>query len=40
MVHGTIRLVVGHRGVNRVLLGSVSEHCAEHAPCSVLVARP
>ena len=36
-------LVVGHRdagGVGRVLLGSVSEHCAEHAPCSVLVARP
>ena len=26
-------------GVSRVLLGSVSEHCAEHAPCSVLVAR-
>jgi len=36
-------LVVGHRGVrgvSRVFLGSVSEHCAEHAPCSVLVARP
>jgi len=35
-------LVVGHRGVRgvtRVLLGSVSEHCAIHAPCSVLVAR-
>lgn len=35
-------LVVGHRGrtgVKRVLLGSVSEHCAAHAPCSVLVAR-
>ncbi len=35
-------LVVGHRGVkgvSRVVLGSVSEHCAEHAPCSVLVAR-
>lgn len=35
-------LVVGHRGrtgVKRVLLGSVSEHCAAHAQCSVLVAR-
>lgn len=35
-------LVVGHRGVSgvrRVLLGSVSEYCAHHAPCSVLVAR-
>ncbi len=36
-------LVVGHRGlsgVRRVLLGSVSEYCAQHAPCSVLVVRP
>ncbi len=35
-------LVVGHRGlsgVTRVLLGSVSEHVAHHAHCSVLVAR-
>lgn len=35
-------LVVGHRGVrgvSRVVLGSVSEHCAKHAPCSVLIAR-
>jgi universal stress protein E len=35
-------LVVGHRGVSgvrRVLLGSVSEYSAHHAPCSVLVAR-
>lgn len=35
-------LVVGHRGVRgvkRVLLGSVSEHCAAHAPCSVLIGR-
>jgi nucleotide-binding universal stress UspA family protein len=36
-------MVVGHRGVSglrRVFLGSVSEHVAHHAPCSVLVARP
>lgn len=36
-------LVVGHRGLHgmtRVLLGSVSEYATEHAPCSVLVARP
>jgi nucleotide-binding universal stress UspA family protein len=36
-------LVVGHRGLSgvaRVLLGSVSEHVALHASCSVLVARP
>lgn len=35
-------LVVGHRGVRgvrRMVLGSVSEHCALHAPCSVLVVR-
>ncbi len=39
---GTDLLVVGHRGVrgvSRALLGSVSEYCAQHAPCSVLVAR-
>lgn len=39
---GTDLLVVGHRGlrgVTRVLLGSVSRHATEHAPCSVLVAR-
>jgi nucleotide-binding universal stress UspA family protein len=35
-------VVVGHRGVGgltRALLGSVSEHVAQHAPCSVFVAR-
>jgi nucleotide-binding universal stress UspA family protein len=36
-------VVVGHRGVSgmtRRLLGSVSEHVAQHAPCSVYVVRP
>jgi nucleotide-binding universal stress UspA family protein len=35
-------MVVGHRGISgvrRVLLGSVSEYVAHHAPCSVLIAR-
>jgi len=35
-------MVVGHRGISgvqRVLLGSVNEHVAHHAPCSVLVVR-
>jgi nucleotide-binding universal stress UspA family protein len=39
---GTDLLVVGHHGVSgmrRVLLGSVSEYCSHHAPCSVLIAR-
>jgi len=29
----------GHRGLRRVLLGSVAEATVRHAPCSVLVAR-
>src|SRR5262245_2676140 len=36
-------VVVGHRGVSgmtRMLLGSVSEHVAQHAQCSVLIVRP
>ena len=36
-------VVVGHRGVSgmtRMLLGSVSEHVAHHASCSVFVVRP
>jgi nucleotide-binding universal stress UspA family protein len=36
-------VVVGYRGVSgmtRMLLGSVSEHVAQHAQCSVLVVRP
>lgn len=36
-------IVVGHRGISamtRRLLGSVSEHVAHHAPCSVFVVRP
>lgn len=39
---GADLLVVGHRrsgGLGRRLLGSVSGYCAEHAHCSVLVAR-
>ncbi|HZD80557.1 MAG TPA: universal stress protein [Actinomycetota bacterium] len=35
--------VVGSRGLSgmaRVLLGSVCEYVAQHAPCSVLIARP
>jgi nucleotide-binding universal stress UspA family protein len=35
-------LIVGHRGVSgvqRALLGSVSERCAHNAVCSVLVVR-
>jgi nucleotide-binding universal stress UspA family protein len=40
---GVDLVVVGSRGLSgvaRVLLGSVSEYVAMHAPCSVLVARP
>jgi nucleotide-binding universal stress UspA family protein len=40
--NATDLLVVGYRGVRgvrKVLLGSVSEHTAHHARCSVLVAR-
>jgi nucleotide-binding universal stress UspA family protein len=36
-------VVVGHRGVSgmtRRLLGSVSEHVAQRAPCSVFIVRP
>ncbi|MBI2886296.1 MAG: universal stress protein [Chloroflexi bacterium] len=36
-------LVVGSHGMGgleRVLLGSVSDHCVRHAPCPVLVVRP
>jgi nucleotide-binding universal stress UspA family protein len=36
-------VVVGHRGISgiqRLLLGSVSEHVTTHAPSSVLVVRP
>lgn len=39
---GADLVVVGHRGVHgvrRVLLGSVSEHVAHHASCSVIVVR-
>ena len=30
----------GHSLIERLLLGSVSDHVATHAPCSVLVVRP
>ncbi len=30
----------GHSQISRILLGSVSDHVATHAPCSVLVVRP
>ena len=30
----------GHSGIRRLLLGSVAQHVAVHAPCSVLVVRP
>lgn len=39
---GVDLIVVGHRGPSglaKILLGSVSEHVAQHARCSVLVAR-
>jgi nucleotide-binding universal stress UspA family protein len=39
---GAELLVVGARGVGAfrgMLLGSVSQHCVTHAPCSVLVVR-
>ncbi|MCD0463329.1 universal stress protein [Roseiconus lacunae] len=30
----------GHSGIARLLLGSVSDHVATHAPCSTLIVRP
>ncbi|MCC9599410.1 universal stress protein [Stieleria sp. JC731] len=30
----------GHSGISRLLLGSVSDHVATHAPCSTLIVRP
>jgi nucleotide-binding universal stress UspA family protein len=39
---GTDIIIIGSRGLSpmgRLLLGSVSDYVAKHAPCSVLVAR-
>jgi nucleotide-binding universal stress UspA family protein len=39
---GSDVIVIGSRGlsgIGRLLLGSVSEYVARHAPCSVLIAR-
>ena len=30
----------GHRGLKRALLGSVAHYVANHAPCSIEIARP
>lgn len=29
----------GHRGFSGALLGSVSQHCAHHAPCPIVIVR-
>jgi nucleotide-binding universal stress UspA family protein len=37
---GAEMLVVGSRGFAGLLLGSVSQQCAHHAPCPVAIVRP
>jgi nucleotide-binding universal stress UspA family protein len=40
--HGADLLVVGsrgHGGFTGMLLGSVSQHCAQHSPCPVVIVR-
>ncbi|WP_245722813.1 universal stress protein [Micromonospora matsumotoense] len=43
LAHGAQMLVVGSRGHGAfagMLLGSVSQHCVQHAPCPVVVVPP
>jgi nucleotide-binding universal stress UspA family protein len=37
--HGVDLLVIGNKGIQRRILGSVPKAVAQHAPCSVVVAK-